>query len=160
MSLFGTDMVALGCILGGAAVGGVATLAMTNVGGHADARCAVETMAVSPRIAISHGGDTGAILVAPKVRVRAVRDCMTEVDGVVEIHMENHLEDLNLHMGHLDVQLDHLDRALEMELHQLESQLEAEMGQMEARIHFEEAMRQLEEARVKVVVKRVEGGGN
>lgn len=153
MSLFGTDLVALGCILGGAAVGGVATLAMTNVDGHADARCAVEAMAVSPRIAISHGGEARAIVVTPDVRIRAGRDCMTEVDGVVEIHMDNHLE-------HLDAQLEHLDRALEIELHQLESQLEAEMGQqMEARAQFEEAMRQVEEARVQVVVKRVEGGG-
>ena len=134
MSWFGTDLVALGCILGGAAVGGAATLAMADGGGHADTRCAVEAMAVSPRIAISHGGGARAIVVTPDVRVHAVRDCMTEVDGVVEILMENHLEDLDIHMGHLDVQ-------------------------MEARIQFEEAMRQFEEARVKVVVKGVEGGG-
>lgn len=137
MIWFGTDIVALGCILGGAAIGGAATLAMTDGGGHADTRCAVEAMAVSPRIAISHGGGARAIVVTPDVRVHAVRDCMTEVDGVVEIHME-----------------------AEMELHQLESQLEAEMGQqMEARAQFEEAMRQVEEARVNAVVKRVEGGG-
>ncbi len=137
MIWFGTDLVALGCILGGAAVGGAATLAMTVGGGHTGARCAVEAFAVSPGIAISHGREARTIVVTPKVRV----------------HLDNHFEQL-------DTQLDQLDQALELQMQQLELQLEAKLGQeMEARIQFEEAMRQVEAARLEVVVEKVEGGG-
>ena len=138
MIWFGTDLVALGCILGGAAVGGAATLAMTDGGRHADARCAVEAFAVSPRIAISHGRDARTIVVTPNIRV----------------HLDNHLEQL-------DTQLEFLDQALELQMQQLELQLEAELGQeMDARIQFEEAMQQVEAARLRVVVEKLEGGGN
>jgi len=137
MIWFGTDLVALGCILGGAAVGGAATLAMTDGGGHADTRCAVEAFAVSPGIAISHGRGARTIVVTPRVRV----------------HLDNHFEQL-------DTQLDQLDQALELQMQQLEFQLEATLGQeMEARIQFEEAMRQVEAARLEVVVEKIEGGG-
>jgi hypothetical protein len=153
MSMLGTDIVALGCILGGAAIGGAATLAMMDGDGHADVGCEVEAMAVNQTVAISHRRDAGAIVVMPDVRVHAVRDCVGEMNGVVEIRLNNHLEQL-------DAQLEHLDHALEIELRQMELQLEAEFGQeMEARIQFEEAMRQVEEARVKVIVKKIEGGG-
>ena len=134
---FGTDLVALGCILGGAAVGGAATLAMTVGGGHADARCAVEAFAVIPGIAISHGREARTIVVTPKVLV----------------HLDNHFEQF-------DTQSDQLDQALELQMQQLEFQLEATLGQeMEARIQFEEAMRQVEAARLRVVVEKIEGGG-
>jgi len=154
MIWFGTDWVALGCILGGAAIGGAATLAMTDGGGQADARCAVEArMAVSPRIAISDRGRARAILVTPDVRVHAVRDCAVDVGKVVEIHLDNHLEQL-------DTQLEFLDQALELQMQQLEIQLEAELGQeMDARLQFEKAMQQVEVARLKVVLEKVEGGG-
>jgi len=153
MSWFGTDIVAVGCILGGAAVGGAVTAAFMDGGEHADIGCGMEAVAVSPQIAISHRGDAGAIVVMPDVRVRAIRDCVRGVEGVVEIHMENHLQ-------HLDAQLEHLDQTLEIELRQMERQLEAELGQeMEARMKFEEAMRHMEEARVRVVVEKLERGG-
>ena len=160
MSRFGTDLVALGCILGGAAAGSVATLALAHVDSPGDLACGAETVWVSPKVAISGGGDAGTILVTPDVRVRANRDCVSHWDNVVRIRLDNHAEDLDLHLGHLDGQLEHLDRMLEAELQKVESQLEAEFGQqMEARAQFEEAMRQVEEAKIKVVVKRTEGGG-
>jgi len=153
MTWFGTDIVALGCILGGAALGGTVTAATMVGGHHADAGCGVEAIAVSPRIAISHGGEARAIVVNPNVRVHAVRDCIREVEGVVEIHMDNHLQ-------HLDAQLEHLDRALEIELRQLEHQIEAEVEQeMEARFEFQEAMREAEAARLKVVMQKLGGAG-
>ena len=152
MTWFGTDIVALGCILGGAAVGGTVTAAMFDGGDHAEARCGVEAFAVRPNISISHRGEGRAVIVTPDVRVHAVRDCVSGVEGVVEIHMENHLQQL-------DAQLEQLDRALEIQLHELELQLESEVGlEMEARVKFEEAMRQMEEARVRVVIKKNEGG--
>jgi len=154
MSWFGTDLVALGCIFGGAAVGGAATLFLTEDGGHADVGCAVEAMAVSPRIAISHGGEARAIVVTPDISVHTMGDCARHADGMVEIQMGNHLE-------HLDTKLQYLDQALEIQLQQMESQLEAEWEQqIEARAEFEEAMRQMESARVKVTVKGVGGGGS
>ena len=153
MTWFGTDIVALGCILGGAAVGGTVTAAMMDGGQPADMGCGVEAIAVSPRIAISHRGEERAIVVNPNVRVRAVRDCVREVEGVVEIHMDNHLQ-------HLDAQLEHLDRALEIELRQLEHQIEAEVEQeMEARFEFQEAMREAEAARLKIVMEKLGGAG-
>jgi hypothetical protein len=110
---------------------------MTDGGGHADARCAVEAFAVGPRISITHSREARAIVVAPKVRV----------------HLDHHFEQL-------DTQLEFLDQALELQLQQLELQLEAELGQeMDARIQFEEAMQQVEAVRLKVVVEKVEGGG-
>jgi len=157
MSWFGTDVVAVGCILGGAAIGGVVTAAFMDGGGHADVRCGVEAMALSPRVSISHSGRARAIVVTPDVRVHAVRDCVREMDGIVEIHMENHMD---TQLQHLDIQLEHLDRTLEFELQQLESQLERELvPAFEAREQFEEAMRQMEKAKVKVAVKRIERGG-
>lgn len=152
MTWFGTDIVALGCILGGAAVGGTVTAALLDGAEHSQGGCAVEAFAVSPNVSISHRGEARAIVVAPNVRIHRVRDCVEDVEAAVEIHLDKHLE-------HLDAQLEHLDRTLEVELHQLEQQLESELGQeMEARFEFQEAMRQMEEARVKVIVKRSEGG--
>ncbi|MCJ7628216.1 MAG: hypothetical protein MUO50_07485 [Longimicrobiales bacterium] len=132
MTWFGTDLVALGCILGGAAVGGTVTAAMINGGEHADTRCAVEAFGVSPTITISHRGEARAIVVTPDVRVRGMPNCVQGLDGRMEI-----------------------------ELRQLERRMEAEVGQqMEARLQFEDAMRQMKEAQVNVVVKRAEGGGS
>lgn len=132
MTWFGTDLVALGCILGGAAVGGTVTAAVINGGEHAHTGCAVEAFGVSPTITISHRGEARAFVVTPKVRVHGMRNYVQGVDG-----------------------------RLEIELQQLERRMEAEVGQqMEARLQFEEAMRQMKEARVNVVVKRAEGGGS
>jgi len=152
MSWLGTDIVALGCILGGAAVSGAATLAVMEGGGGSHVRCGVEAMTVSPRIAISHRGEARAIVVTPDVRVRSVRDCGSP--GFVEILLDNQLQ-------HLDAQLEHLDHTLEVQLEQLEHQLEFELAQeMDVRVQLEEAMNQLEAAKLKVVIERVEGGGN
>jgi citrate lyase gamma subunit len=153
MSWFGTDVVALGCILGGAAVSGAVTGALIHGDEQADMGCGIEAMALSPRIAISHGGDAHAIVVAPNLRVRAPRGCVRNLGRAVEINLDSHLEQM-------DAQLEHLDRALEIQLQQLESQLEAEFGQqIEARVQIEEAMRQMEAARIKVVV-REQGSGS
>jgi hypothetical protein len=160
MSWFGTDLVALSCILGGAAVGGAATQAL-NQGSHSlEMDCAVEAMAVSPRIHISHGGDAHAIVVAPNVRVHSRGDCGSHSTEVIDIHMDRHMEDFDLQMEQLDLQLEQLDQVLEMQMGGLESQLEATFEQeFEAQAQLEEAMRQLERAKLKVVVRKFEGGG-
>jgi hypothetical protein len=156
MSWLKSDMVAIACILGGAAVGGAATMAMADQGGHWDTGCAVDAAAISPTIAISHSGHGRAIVVAPNVRVHAVRDCVSDVHETVEIHLDNKLQQL-------DAELELLDEALEVQLQGLEAQIEAEVqANLEAAFHFEEAMREAEraiqEAKVKVVVERAGGG--
>jgi hypothetical protein len=153
MSWFGTDVVALGCILGSAAVSGAVTGALIHGEEQADMGCGIEAMAVSPGIAISHGGEARTIVFTPNVRVQPHRGCVRHLERAVEINLDNHLEQM-------DAQLEHLDRALEIQLQQLEGKLQAELGQqMEARLQLEEAMSQMQAARIKVVV-REQGSGS
>ncbi|NNM04683.1 MAG: hypothetical protein HKO65_06225 [Gemmatimonadetes bacterium] len=156
MSWFGSDVVAIGCILGGAAVGGAATLAVMDGGEQVDGRCGIERMAVSPTIAVSGQGGAHAIVVGPDVRVHSVRDCGSSIHEVVEIHMDNQLR-------HLDAQLEHLDHVLEIELEgleaQIEAEVEAELVQLEAELELQEAIRAFEDAKVKMVIEKVGGGG-
>lgn len=162
MSWFGTDLVALSCIVGGAAVGGAATLALTQGSHSVDMDCAVEAMAVRPHISISHGGDAHAIVVAPNVRVHSRGDCGSHTAEIVDIHMDGRVDvHLDRHMEQLDLQLEQLDHVLEVQMEKLEKQLEFGLEQeMEVKIQLEETMRQLEQAQVRVVVRKHEGGGN
>ena len=162
MSWFGTDLVAISCILGGAAVGGAATLALNQGNHHVDMGCGVEAMAVSPRISISHGGDAHAIVVAPKVRVHSSADCGSQSAEVIEVHMDRRMDiHLDRQMEELDLQLEKLDAALEIQMEEFEQQLEAGIEQeIEAKIQLEQAMRQLEQAQIQVSVRKHKGGGN
>lgn len=154
MSWFGTDAVALACILGSAAVGGAATLAMADVSAHPDMSCGVEAIAVSPSISISHGGHSRAIVVAPDVRVSSVSDCAGVTHGLVEIHMDQHMEDLDAH-------LEHLDQTLEIQMEKLEQQLEMELFQeQEVQARLEMAMERLEEANIRVKIEKSRSGGH
>lgn len=166
MSWFGTDLVALGCIVGSAAVGGAATLAVRDAGHRAPLPCAVNTAAWAPQVSVSGNGHAHAIVVAPKVHVRELRHCRG--DAVVEMDMDAHLQELEAQLENLDRvieiqlegQLKDLDRTLEFQLQGLEGQIERKVRQqMEARAQFEEAMRQVEKARVQVVVERAGSGG-
>jgi hypothetical protein len=153
MSWFGTDLVALGCIFGSAALGGAATLAMMDGKGDSHASCGVEATALSPRIAISRGGHGRAIVVTPDIRIHSRGGCEDGTPEMVQIRLEKELQNL-------DVQLEQMDRALELQMQALESQLEAGLEQgIEARVPIEDALRQIENARVQVFVSRVPGGG-
>lgn len=154
MSRLRSDMVAIACILGSAAVGGAATLAMADNGGHLHKGCTVDAAGIVPTIAISHAGRGRAVVVKPDVRVHTVRDCVSDVHEVVEVHLDNSLR-------HLDAELEHLDQALAIQLEGLEAQIQAEVeANLEAALHFEEARQKMEEAKVRVVVEKVGGGGN
>jgi hypothetical protein len=126
----------------------------------------VDAAAISPTIAISHNGHGKAVVVAPDVRVRSARDCVSgfryqvhpDVREVVEIHLDHSLRNL-------DAELELLDEALEIQLEGLEAQIEAEVqANLEAALHIEEAMmeveRAMQEAKVKVVVEKAGGGGS
>jgi hypothetical protein len=169
MSWFGTDVVALGCILGGAAVGGAATLAVLDGADHHVNRCAVEAVAVAPSVAISHNGGARAIVIRPDVRVRSDRDCAREIRHVVRVRGDHSLEFLEADMEQLEANLEQMETALEVQLEglesqietQLEAQLEANLHQeFEAQLHFEEAMRKLKEAQVRIHVSGVGEGGS
>ncbi len=162
MTWFGTDVMALGCIAGSALVGGAATAAALHRGHDARVDCALEASALAPRIAIAHGGRAHTVVVAPTARVRYHRNCADAMDGAVEVHVGNHLVDL-------DAQLEKLDQALEIQMDGLESQIEAQIEaqlkaqgeqQVGAEAQLREAVRQMEraQARVKVVVGRAGGG--
>ncbi len=154
MSRFRSDVVAVACILGGAAVGVGATLARMDPGEHGHPGCGVERMAVSPRIAISGRGEARAIVVTPDVRVHSVQDCGSNVHEMVEIHMDNHLHDF-------EAQLEKLDQVIEIQMEGLEAQIEAEIeAEMEAQFQFEEAVREFEEAKIKMVIEKVGSGGS
>lgn len=167
MSWFKSDVVAIACILGGAVAASAATYAVMDSGSHAHHSCGAEIMNVTPSIAISRGGGAHAIVVTPDVQVHSVRDCVSNVHEVVEIHMDNHLQ-------HLDAQMEHLDHVLDIHLDGLEAQIEAEVeaelaqveaelaemeAQLEAEFHFQEAKREFEEAKIKMVIEKVGGGG-
>jgi len=154
MTWLGTDLVALGCILGSAAAGGAATFAlMDGAETHAHG-CQVEARAVTPSIAISRGSGVHAIVVRPDVRLRQIEGCVADVNEVVEVHMDTHLEQL-------EAQLQDLDQVLELQLREMESQIEASVHQeMEAQLQLEEAARRIQEAeaRVRVKVRKVGSG--
>ena len=153
MIWFGTDVVALGCIIGSAAVGGAATLAIMDGDRAVQGGCGVEAMAVSPRIAVSHSRGSHSVVVTPDVRIHSVRDCDHGKATVIELQVEDQLRELDVH-------LEQMDRALELQMEAFESQLEAQLEQgIEARLQAEEAMRQLENAHVKVVVAKARRGG-
>lgn len=153
MIWFGTDVVALGCIVGSAAVGGAATLAIMDGDRAVHRDCGVEAMAVAPRIAVAHGRRSHSIVVTPDVRIHSVRDCSQGRAEVIEIQVEDQLREL-------DVQLEQMNGALELQMEALETQLEAQVEQgLEARLQAEQALRQLENARVKVVVEKARSGG-
>jgi hypothetical protein len=153
MSWFGTDFVALGCILGSAAVGGAATLAVMDSSDHGQ-RCGVEAVAVAPRIAIAHSGSAhGRVVVTPNIRVHNKRRCPDERREHIEIHLDHQLHEVEAH-------LEQLDQALEIQMEALESEIEAKLEhELEARLHFEEAVQELQEAKIKMIVRKVEGGG-
>jgi len=165
MSWFGTDVVALSCILGSAAVGGAATLALMADADHQDHRCAVETVAVTPSVAVSHGSGVRAIVVKPNVRVRSSSDCARQARHVVTIHRGHELGHLEANLEHMEANLEHVEQAIEIQMERLEAQIEAQVEasieqEFEAQVQFEEAMKALEEAKVKVVVAGSGTGGS
>ncbi len=74
----GTDVLAVACIVGGAAVGGGATLAALRDG--APQRCETQTIAI-PRVAVRVGGGRDVVVRPRVVRVEHGHGCATVVVG-------------------------------------------------------------------------------
>ncbi len=139
MSGFGTDIVALACIVGSAATSGAATLALQNREGPASADCSVEALMVSPNVVVSRAhGSHAVVLSTPRIRVRGARDCRTVVGEEIRIDMER------------------VRRDVERARVQVEA---ARVRAGEARVRAEEARVRAAEARERVRVIRIREDG-
>ena len=145
MSWFGTDMMALACIVGSGAVGGAATLAAMGNHQQMDYHCVVEDAGANPEVMVVTGVRAPSVVVTRNVRVHASQDCQAAARHQIEIagiqhrghivhlealeHLEHleHLEkmdfdfDFDFDFEELDVQLEGLD----VQLEGLDAQLEA-----------------------------------
>jgi hypothetical protein len=86
MNALGTDVLALACILGGAAVSGGATLAALDRSGSAECRL-VE--ASGPRMIVRVGADDREVVVVPRVHVRGAEGCApVVVEGSMRVDVD------------------------------------------------------------------------
>lgn len=129
--IFGTDVVAVACILGGAAVGGAVTLAGGG-GEHAHAGCA-EAVAESAPVVVALGADEPSIVVAPRVRAHRHAHCV-RVEGFEPAALDYDFD------FDFDFDFDGLGEELEAELAGLGDELESEIAE-----RLEEEMARLEE---------------
>ena len=101
MRVFGTDVVAVACILGGAAVGGVGTMALLSAQEHAQVEvgvvCAVEAVTAGPQIVVTRRGDANAVIMStPHIRIHSTshRDCVGSEVSEVTVHLEEALHEV------------------------------------------------------------------
>jgi len=91
MSVLGTDLMAVACIVGGAAVGGATTMRLLDGhDAHARVACVGTTVHASPRVVVSMDGGKGTVVLAPRVRVHANHDCtafVVESSGDIQANM-------------------------------------------------------------------------
>ncbi len=139
MSGFGTDVVALACILCGGAVGGAATLTLMDVQDEVGFGCAVATVEEAPRVVVSLGGEDGAIVVRPRVRVHTFHDCASvrvhEAEALLyerlEIEMEEEMQRVQVQLERLEIdQLEEIERDMEREMGRLQKRLEKTGGEI------------------------------
>lgn len=164
MSGFGTDVLALACILGGATASGALTAAL--LGGahddiHLDAHvgCAVETVHASPQVVVALGSSPKTVVVGrPHVRVHTTHDCASAIVSTqVEASLERAREAMERARGRTERvririeegrlrQLEEAERALEgrllhldgmeLNLEDLELKLEGLGEEIEAQIEM------------------------
>ena len=112
MSGLGTDMLALTCILGGAAVGGVATMALMESRGDVDARVTeircVQERVEAPRVIVTSGrsdrtvivhsfndraaATCDAVMAIPRSALTAVPSIRVEPSADMVVELERRLE--------------------------------------------------------------------
>jgi len=89
MSRFGTDFLAVACILGGGAVGGVMTMAFLGRGHDARADCAAGAMTLGSRIVVTSGvGSRAVVLSTPHLEMHSSHDCLAVMPGEMTFHIE------------------------------------------------------------------------
>jgi ATP-dependent protease ClpP protease subunit len=111
MSGFGTDMVALACILGGAATGGAMTMALQAGGEDVRMDCAVEAMSVGSQIVVTGDHGARAIVMSTPLEMHQARPCQMAVAGEVRIHMEEVRREMEEARGRVEVVRIHMDEA-------------------------------------------------
>jgi len=145
MSWFGTDLVAVACILGGASMSGAATLALLGSDYSTHSACAVEAGVDTHRIVITGSSGARSVVVTPRVNVRSqgsAEGCEADIGmESVMIHLDDqlrHLDDLDLHLESMDralqLQMTDLDRALQVQVEGEDGRVPAEL---QARIEAE-----------------------
>jgi hypothetical protein len=146
MTGFGTDVVALACIVGSATASGVVTLAFMDGEGASQPPCPVEAFSVSPNVVLSHGGEAHAIVMtAPRLRIRSAgaQDCSVAVAKKVRVDMEvmrRQMEEARARMEEARLEAREVREAAR----------EARIREREIRMSKEEALRRVEEARAEV----------
>jgi hypothetical protein len=111
MKGFGTDIVSLAAILGGAAVGGLATVALLSGAEPAQAACSVGALTAGPQIVVTRSeGSHAVVMASPRIRIHSLRDCVTaEVDVQdVTVHLEEALHEaheVRIHMAEQRIQM-------------------------------------------------------
>jgi len=125
MNRLGSDVVALAAILGSGAIGGAVTMAAFDRGYEPPvAECASATAVTAPRIVLESAHARHAVIIAPRVRVHATKDCSAHV-VVVDERVQ---ADLDRAMAELDESRVKLERVYEL---QFESRLQEEMARLQ-----------------------------
>jgi hypothetical protein len=144
MSGFGTDIVALACILGSAATSGAVTRAFLDGNPPAQADCAVEAFTVSPNVVVSGGNGAHAIVMTtPRLHMQSVRDCRLSVGEEVRIDLEKARREMEKARVRIEVARAGAEEARE-------SARRIRIQGSEARLLREEVSRQMEEARAQM----------
>jgi len=159
MSGFGTDVVALACIVGSAATSGAATLAFMDRGQADPEPCTVEAFAMAPNVVVSEGrGGHAIVMTAPRVHVHSAHDCRAMVGEEVRLNLEVMRREMERARVRIEVARTEAESAREtarvIRIQGREAVLlrEEALQQMEkAQAQMEEAMEQAGQARMEAV---------
>jgi hypothetical protein len=145
MSVLGTDLLAVACIVGGAAVSGATTMRLLDGhDAHARHACVGAMVRTSPRVVVSMDGGKGAVVVAPRVRVHANHDCtafVVESNGDVQASMAEmraRMEEARARMAEAQVRVEKAQAANSSALSaQIQAQVEKQLQEQMKRLDEE-----------------------
>ncbi len=90
MSLSGTDLLSLACILGGASVGGAATVAALDASSPStESACAAVAVSGSPRLVVMKGGSAHTVVLSQSVHGPLSDGCLPALGREIEIRVES-----------------------------------------------------------------------
>lgn len=165
MSGFGTDIVALACIVGSAATSGAATFAFLDRGDPVQADCAVEALSVNPNLVVSRiDGAHAIVITGPRMHGHTAHGCQAVVAKEVRVNLEM----MRREMEHTRMQLEVVRGQAEearaaagmVRLRGREARLlreEALKQAQEAQLEMQEALEKAKEARMEGLAKALEG---
>lgn len=133
MSGISTDVIALGAILGSAAVGGVVTLALADRPADSEwevsYECATTVVETAPHVVVSVGGVGEAVVVAPDVSVRE-EPCakVVRIDEMNAVHLDRARAEMDRARARMERARHRMER---VEMRELERHLERYNGELE-----------------------------